>query len=412
MSIPVRRPRLTDAGNNPQNPLIDLKSLLHSSYYMQISIWEKETFYKSSDIIIVGSGFAGLWTALELKKKQPKLRITLIDRGIIPTGASTRNAGFSCFGSFTELLYDKNTWGEERMLTLAKLRYEGLLRIREVFKPKTIDYREYGGYEILTANDNYDFSALNRDLKKLNKSLSKIFDDDELFKLSDNKIEKFGFSGVRHLIENKLEGLLHPGKLTQALLKEVTRKGVNVLFGFEATGFETTNDSVIVRNGKGIEVKANHLIICTNAFTDKLLPKFSVTPARGQVLITSPIPKLKFKGCFHSEEGFIYFRNYGKRVLLGGARNKFYEQENTTDLVTTDNVQLELERLLREVIIPGEKNYTIEHRWSGIMGMGTDKMPTVQQVQSNVFCAVAMGGIGVAMAPVVAKQVTKLLLTK
>lgn len=381
---------------------------------MSTSIWEKETFYKSSDVIIIGSGFAGLWTALELKKKHKKLNITILDRGIIPTGASTRNAGFSCFGSFTELLYDKNTWGEEKMLTLAKLRYEGLLHIREVFKPKTIDYREYGGYEILTSKDNCDFSALKDDLKKLNKSLSKIFDEDELFRLSDNKIEKFGFSGVRNLVENKLEGQLHPGKLTQALLKEVTRKGIRVLFGFEASSFENTNDGVIVRNEKGvgteaIEVKGKTLIICTNAFTDKLIPQFSVTPARGQVLITSPIANLKFKGCFHSDQGFIYFRNYGKRVLLGGARNKFYEQENTTDLVTTENVQQELERLLREVIIPGEKNYTIEHRWSGIMGMGTDKMPTVQQVQSNVFCAVAMGGIGVAMAPVVAKQVTKLL---
>jgi gamma-glutamylputrescine oxidase len=376
---------------------------------MQASIWEKETFYKPSDVIIIGSGFAGLWTALELKKKHKKLNITIVERGVIPTGASTRNAGFSCFGSFTELLYDEKTFGEEKMLTLAKLRYEGLLHIRKVFKPKTIDYREYGGYEILTANDKYDPSLVKDDLKKLNKSMSKIFKGNEQFKLSDGKIEKFGFSGVRHLIENKLEAQLHPGKLTQALLNEVTRKGVRVLFGFDAAGFESTNDSMIVRSGEGIEVKGSNLIICTNAFTDKLLPEFSVTPARGQVLITSPIPKLKFEGCFHSDEGFVYFRNYGKRVLLGGARNKFYAQENTTDLVTTDNVQQELERLLREVIIPGEKNYTIEHRWSGIMGMGTDKMPTVQQLQPNVFCAVAMGGIGVAMAPIVAKQVTKLL---
>lgn len=381
---------------------------------MSISLWEKETFYKPSDIIIIGSGFAGLWTALELKKKHRKLNVTIVDRGIIPTGASTRNAGFSCFGSFTELLYDKKTFGEEKMLTLAQLRYEGLVHIREVFKPKAIDYHEYGGYEILTDSDEYNFSRLDRDLKKLNKSLSKIFDEEELFKLSDNKIEKFGFSGVRHLIENKLEGQLQPAMLTQALLKEVTRLGVRVLFGFDVGGFENTADGVVVHGAKTgggglIELKAAALIICTNAFTERLLPQFSVTPARGQVLITSPISDLKFKGCFHSDEGFIYFRNYGKRVLLGGARNKFFEQENTTDLATTDNVQHELERLLREVIIPGKKDYTIEHRWSGIMGMSTDKMPTVRQVQPHVFCAVAMGGIGVAMAPVVAKQVTKML---
>lgn len=380
---------------------------------MQASFWEKETFYKPADVIIIGCGFAGLWTALELKRKHRRLRITIVERGIVPTGASTRNAGFSCFGSFTELLYDSKTFGEENMLTLARLRYEGLLRIREVFKPKSIDYREHGGYEILTSKDDYDFSGLKDDLKKLNRSLSKVFDEDSLFRQADDKIEAFGFSGVRHLIENKLEGQLQPAKLTQALLHEVKRKGVQVLFGFDVAGFQPAADGVTVYGGEKdtepLELKGRTLIICTNAFTGKLLPQLQVTPARGQVLVTSPIRKLKFKGCFHSDEGFIYFRNYGKRVLLGGARNKFFEQENTTDLSTTGNVQQELERLLREVILPGEKDYTIEHRWSGIMGMGTDKMPSVKHLQPNVFCAVALGGIGVAMAPVVAKQVVKLL---
>jgi gamma-glutamylputrescine oxidase len=137
-----------------------------------------------------------------------------------------------------------------------------------------------------------------------------------------------------------------------------------------------------------------------------------VQPARGQVLVTSPIDGLSFEGCFHFDEGFVYFRNIGRRVLLGGARNKFFEQENTASLITTDNVQSELERLLREMIIPGHKDYTIEHRWSGVMGMGKDKTPAVKELQSNVYCAIAMGGIGVAMAPVMAKQVTALLLEK
>ena len=55
-----------------------------------ISIWEKETFYAPQDVVIMGSGFVGLWSAFYLMKKNPKLKITIVDRGIIPTGASTR----------------------------------------------------------------------------------------------------------------------------------------------------------------------------------------------------------------------------------------------------------------------------------------------------------------------------------
>ena len=62
---------------------------------IDISIWEKETFFTHQDVIIAGSGFVGLWSAFYLKKQHPKLKITIVDRGIIPTVASTRNAGFA-----------------------------------------------------------------------------------------------------------------------------------------------------------------------------------------------------------------------------------------------------------------------------------------------------------------------------
>jgi gamma-glutamylputrescine oxidase len=378
---------------------------------MQISLWEKETFYRPADIIIIGIGFAGLWTALELKKKKPGLNILMVDRGTIPTGASTRNAGFSCFGSATELLYDEKTFGEEQMLRLATLRYEGLLHIREHFRAKDIDYEQCGGYELLTAHGSYNIASLKHDLKRLNHTLNTTFKEQKIFRVADKKLRKFGFRGTEHLVENRLEGALHPGKLTQALLHKLQQQGVRTLFGFDVETFETTGNGAAVRNANGVELRAEKLIICTNAFSQKLLPGVPVMPARGQVLVTSRIPDLPFKGCFHLDEGFVYFRNLGKRVLLGGARNKFFDEEATVDLSTSHNIQQELERLLREVILPGRNDYSIEHRWSGIMGMGPDKMPTVCQLQPAIYCAIAMGGIGVAMAPVVAKQVSKMAIS-
>ena len=96
---------------------------------MQVSIWEKESFYAPRDVIIAGSGFVGLWCAYYLKKQIPKLSIAIIERGIIPTGASTRNAGFACFGSATELLEDTFNMGEEKMLELVEMRYMGIATV-------------------------------------------------------------------------------------------------------------------------------------------------------------------------------------------------------------------------------------------------------------------------------------------
>src|SRR6476619_7147643 len=98
-----------------------------------ISIWEKETFFAPQDVVIAGSGFVGLWSALHLKKKHPQLKVTILERGLIPTGASTRNAGFACFGSLTELMYDIATMGVEKTLALVSMRYKGLERIQKYF---------------------------------------------------------------------------------------------------------------------------------------------------------------------------------------------------------------------------------------------------------------------------------------
>ncbi|RYY83937.1 MAG: hypothetical protein EOO15_20410 [Chitinophagaceae bacterium] len=69
-----------------------------------------------------------------------------------------------------------------------------------------------------------------------------------------------------------------------------------------------------------------------------------------------------------------------------------------------------MERFLNDVVLPGKKgSYTIEHRWSGIMGMGEEKWPVIREVRPNVFAAVALGGIGVAVAPEVGKMISKMV---
>src|ERR1051325_6968691 len=113
-----------------------------------ISIWEKETFFAHQDVIIVGSGFTGLWSAFYLKKKHPKLKITIVDQGIIPAGASTRNAGFATFGSPSELIWDAQTMGADKMLQVTEMRFKGLERIQKYFGKKNIDFTLCGGYEL------------------------------------------------------------------------------------------------------------------------------------------------------------------------------------------------------------------------------------------------------------------------
>ncbi|PWT78558.1 MAG: FAD-dependent oxidoreductase [Bacteroidetes bacterium] len=370
------------------------------------SIWEKESFYAPKDIVIVGSGFVGLWSAYFLKKKDPSLSITIIDRGIIPTGASTRNAGFSCFGSVTELMADTLNIGEDKMLELVEMRYRGLKRIRKTFRSSDIAYEEAGGYELVTPYQGIGINLLRSNIDWLNQRLKGITGKTKTFQVSDSKISQFGFREVNHLIENKLEGELHSGKLCQKLLQLVQSLGVTVLNNIEIKHFGHVNGRIELETNVPTNLYCNKLLVCTNAFAKQLLPDLDVEPARGQILVTSPLPSLKWKGTFHYDEGFYYFRDLHNRVLLGGARNKAFEAEHTYDLSTTALIQDELERFLREVILPGQ-DLQIEYRWSGIMGTGGEKKPVLRELSQNIFCAVRMGGMGVALAPQVGKWVAK-----
>ncbi|MEJ7589007.1 MAG: FAD-binding oxidoreductase [Ferruginibacter sp.] len=196
----------------------------------QLSIWEKESFFGPQDVIIIGSGFTGLWSALHLKLLHPEHKVTILERGLIPTGASTRNAGFSCFGSPSELINDAHSMGPENMWKLVAMRYKGLSEIRNFFNDKEINYEGEGGYECFT-NDSEDWEYCAQKLDWLNEGLRNITGQEKVFAIADDKLPGFGFGGFKHMIENKLEGALHPGKLVRALLKKVQSLDVQVLTG-------------------------------------------------------------------------------------------------------------------------------------------------------------------------------------
>ncbi len=82
---------------------------------MNLSFWELETYFKNVDFTIIGSGIVGLSTAYHLRKKNPEAKIVIIEKGMLPEGASTKNAGFACFGTLSEVLWYLESHSEEEV---------------------------------------------------------------------------------------------------------------------------------------------------------------------------------------------------------------------------------------------------------------------------------------------------------
>ena len=106
--------------------------------------------------------------------------------------------------------------------------------------------------------------------------------------------------------------------------------------------------------------------------------------------------------------GYYYFRNINHRILLGGGRNLDIVGETTVHFATTNMIQAELERLLKEVILPN-KDFEIDQRWSGIMGVGSQKKPLIFQASDRVFVGARMGGMGIAIGCSVGKKLSEII---
>ena len=377
---------------------------------MRLSYWEKKTYFTDVDFCIVGSGIVGLNAALYLRKKFPQARILVLERGFLPYGASTRNAGFACFGSVSELLHDLKHHSEEEVFTLVAKRWNGLKRLRSNLGDKNMAYEEYGGYEIFTEEQKELYQQCVDVIASLNKRLKDITGVSQVYGITDDRIKHFGFKNVSHMIWNNAEGQLDTGKMMQALLEKVRSLGVDVLNGLNVERFTDEKDHAEIILSEGITIKAKKLLIATDGLARQLLPELNVKPARAQVLVTSPIENLPFKGTFHYDEGYYYFRDIDGRVLLGGGRNLDFAGEETTVFGLTEQIQSRLEQMLKEVILPGKK-FSVEMRWSGIMGTGEKKTTLIKKLSPHAYCSVRLGGMGVAVGSLIGEEAAEIMNT-
>ncbi|RFS19825.1 FAD-binding oxidoreductase [Chitinophaga silvatica] len=371
-----------------------------------LSYWEKSSFLHY-DYIIIGSGIVGLSAALSLKTLAPQSSVLVLERGMLPTGASTKNAGFACIGSLTEILADLKTMPPAQVVELVNLRRTGLQLLRSRLGDENIGYKENGSFELIGTKEE---GALEQ-LSAVNVLLNELFDGQPAFTRVDYLIDSFGFHkpAVSALISNNFEGELHTGKMMKALINLALRNGIEIKTGCEVTEINDYNTSVGVAvhdalMREEIVFSAKKVLVCTNAFTRKLLPSEPLVPGRGQVLITDPIPDLPFKGVFHMEEGYYYFREIDGRVLFGGGRQLDFEGETSTEFRFNDRIQQELNHLLQTVILPG-RNFSIADRWTGIMAFGETKQPLIHHYSDNVIVGVRMGGMGVAIGSKVGEMI-------
>ena len=355
------------------------------------SFWEHKGWLEGRRVIVVGAGFVGLSAAIECAKKFDAGSVLVLEAAALNGGGSTKNAGFACFGSVSELLVDFEELGVDATVDLVRRRWEGLCDFRADYGDEALGFEATGSHEFGIS----EYSEIPKYLDQLNSKLEHFFGEAP-FQVVDS------IEGVRHegiSISSPFEGLIDTSKAYKALLKRAHEMGIEILNGVRVESVETGK----VKLEGGTVLEAEKVLITNNSLAKMLIQSADVKPVANRVLVSNVIQNIKFKGTLHYDRGYVYIRRIdsaeGPRVLIGGGR-QWGDGESA-------EVEAKLIAFLREHI-EGCENAEIEYNWIGYLGIGKDRDPICEEVMPSVYAGVKMGGMGVALGGAHGKKLAKL----
>ncbi|MCX7649237.1 MAG: FAD-binding oxidoreductase [Flavobacteriales bacterium] len=364
------------------------------TYGSVLSYWEHKILFPPDGVWILGAGITGLSTALGLKALKPELPVTVVDSGVAVGGATRRNAGFACIGSLSELLDDLQTASESEVFSLSAERFRGLQNLRHALGDAAIGYIPTGNYEIFFPEEKEVFEACKDRMDDINAAFKDLGLGDGAYRVAPAPP---GLPSQAYYIFNHLEGVLDSAMLYQALLNLCHRENIRVWWGLDVEKYQEEEGAVRIWLHPRGEGKVRLLALCTNAFTQRLIPGLDVHPARGVVMVSQPLGKTEnlSPAGFHHQGGYNYFRFVDGRFLIGGGRHLDLVRERTLSQELPEDICLYLTHLASR--ITGLQNLGFEFQWTGFMGKGRTKRPIVQALGARTFCAVRLGGMGVAI---------------
>ncbi|MEX2595701.1 MAG: FAD-dependent oxidoreductase [Salibacteraceae bacterium] len=369
------------------------------------SFWEKQHLMRSN-IAIIGGGIVGMSVAASILERDPKSRVRIYERSLLPYGASTRNAGFACFGSLTEILSDIDLMGTESARQLIFQRWMGLQITRKRLGDEKIGFVGSGGFELLSKDD--------QRIDKINEVNVLVEDFLPSYVSKAESLKSYlGIVSEGNLMSMRDEGQVNTGLLIRTLSDYIREMGAEIITGANIDAIDETDYgyALLCKDTfrEEIQFEAEKVIICNNAFVRKLRPDIDAHPGRGQVLITKPIDGLLFQGNLHIDEGFYYLRNFENRLLFGGGRNLDFITEATSKNELNESIQAELGLRLK-TLFGSEFEFEVEQRWTGIMAFGAQKTPLIKELKPNMFAAVRMSGMGIALAGYIGQELADQLL--
>lgn len=356
-----------------------------------------------ADVCIVGGGYTGLWTAIQLKEQNPGLDVVIVEADICGAGASGRNGG--CALSWSAKFFTlERLFGLAEAIRLVQASERSIHAIGEFCEKYGVDadYRLDG--TLYTATNAAQVGATDGVIAALEKH-------------GINSFTRRPLEDVRRMAgsDKHLEGRfspaaasVQPGKLVRGLRRVALQLGVRLYEGTPMTGLEEGHPArVYTPHG---QVAADRVVLAINAWMARAFPQFERTVAivSSDMIITEPRPDLLRQIGLTSGVTVLdsrifvhYYHNTPDgRLMLGKGGNTFAYGGRMLPVFDQPSPYLGLLRRSLGEFFPTFAEVPIAASWNGPSDRSVTGLPFFGRLGAggNIFYGFGYSGSGVAPA--------------
>jgi glycine/D-amino acid oxidase-like deaminating enzyme len=366
------------------------------------------------DVLIIGAGYTGLWSAYYLTEHAPHLNIAIVERERVGFGASGRNGGWlSHLIPGSRHVLERES-GLRAVIDLQRQMVATVDEVLHVARTHDMDIDAVKSGNVVFATNEAGLARLDaRRIADLRAGL----DETEVRSLTVDEVR------AHVKAENIVGGLfvepvarIHPGKLVRKLALLVESRGVKI---YEHTPVQTLNGRTA--RTPSARIAAENVLVCTEGFSGPLLGKRRVIPIKSSMIATKPLTPEQWDAIgWDNEEtladtshSYMYAqRTADGRIALGG-RGKPYHYGSKVSPAGDCHPMIVAALLARlERYFPGTA-IEADYGWSGVLGVSRDWCAAISHDrETGIGTSTGYAGHGVASANLGARALVDLVLER
>ena len=334
------------------------------------------------DVAVLGAGFTGLWTAYHLLRRQPSLRVAVVEAEIAGFGASGRTGGW-CFSGFpVSPLRLKERYGLDAARAVSLAMYDSVDDVGRVCREEGIDAHYAKGGELEIARAPYDLPKLQT-----------IYDEFRAIGLEDHyelldaaqTAERLRVARAVGSFWNKEGAVVQPARLARGLARAVERRGGTIYEQTRVTDYAPGPSPKLV-TARG-DVRARVIILAGEAYLSQL-PKLrrQIMPLTSHVVLTEPLgaerwarigwERREVVGGFGTTAGYLNHTADG-RIAFGAYRARYPFNSRISDALDRQEAIFAHARRAALDWFPMLAGVRFTHAWGGVFGVPRDHMPVM-----------------------------------